>query len=46
MHVLCVAGIDYGDGITVDGIGEVPLELCSSLLTLDNAQIIFGIVLA
>lgn len=46
MHVLCMASIYYCDGVAMYRVGEVPLELCSSLLTLDNAQIRFGIVLA
>ena len=46
MHVLSMAGIDHGYGIAFDDVGIVPLELRSSLLTLDNAQIQFGIVLA
>ena len=25
MHVLCVAGIDHGDGLAVEGVGIVPL---------------------
>ena len=25
LHVLRVAGIDYGDGVTLDGVGVVPL---------------------
>ena len=46
MHVLGMASIDDCYCITLDDVGEVPFELCSSLLTLDNAQIRFGIVLA
>jgi len=46
VHILCMASVDYCDGVAIYRVGEVPLELCSSLLTLDNAQIRFGIVLA
>ena len=46
MHILRVAGINDRDGIALYRVRKVPLELCSSLLTLDNAQIRFGIVLA
>lgn len=29
VHVLCVAGINNSDGITFDGVGEIPFALMS-----------------
>ena len=34
MHVLCVAGIDHGDGIAVEGVGIVPLVGVCHVVTL------------
>lgn len=33
MHVLCMAGINNNDGITFDGVGEVPFALMSHVET-------------
>ncbi len=46
LHILRMAGINYRHSLPIEGVGVVPLERCSSLLTLDNAQMRFGIVLA
>ena len=38
MHVLGVAGVNYGNGVAIDGVGEVPLVGVGHVVALPSAD--------